>query len=225
MGVAYDATSNVQWGTLLTSRTVTITSMATGAWCYCAIWLSADQSATNAITLTGWTRVSEANDATNNWHYGLFRRLKIAGDTTFTASWSVGAHGDIGVVSYSGVDTTTPNESGSFHAHAGTGTSFASSAITPTSVDRWGVAFTFIGSTSDSLTATPDAALTERVDITQSSGDTSLEIADSNGIVTVAAHTYTQVASGATLAGGGVYALFLIPSLDDNPLGFLPVGF
>lgn len=198
-----------------TSATVDITSAATGAWVYFCGGLSATQT---GVTFTGWTQVLEGDESTFS-HYLVYRRLKQAGDTTFTISWPTSARLVGNWESYTGLDGTTPDELAAFTAHT-TGATFPTSSLTPNGTGRWALAFSYARDSTlstdlpDGTTWTPDAALTERTDAANAAAGTavwmSIETADSNGTVTQAAHSYTATAAH-TESHGGAVLLYLVP--------------
>lgn len=206
-----------------TSATVDITTAATGAWVYFSGCLSANQT---GVTFTGWTQVLEGDESTFS-HYLVYRRLKQAGDTTFTISWPTSARLVGNWESYTGLDGTTPDELAAFTAHT-TGTTFPTSSLTPNGTGRWALAFSYARDSTlatdlpDGTTWTPDAALTERTDAANAAAGTavwmSIETADSNGTVTQAAHSYTATAAHTETHGGAVL-LFLNPPAGVNVTG------
>lgn len=219
MAIAYNTSSNVTWLSNATTKNVDISAMATGSVCYCLIQLTATQaSPTTAITFTGWTRISE-NDFGVSRHYGWFYRVKVGGDTTFAASWPTTTLGTILVGSYTGVDTSSPHEGAIYLEHTANNANFVSGSVTPTQADRWITMFAFKPQGGTTSTFTPDAAMTERADVANGGGsgaNVTTQLADTNGAVTAAAHTYTSVSSNATQRGG-VVALALNPAAASTP--------
>jgi hypothetical protein len=205
MAIAFDSSGSTV-GNGVTTLTVDITSAATGAWCYCYIQVGAPQT---AVTFTGWTNKVDADDSTFD-HYSIWRRQKQSGDTTFAPSWPTSEGSAAGWVSYTGLDGTTPDEQFASVAHTSTA-NFVTPTATPSTATTWALTFSGARSTVASYTYTPDAALTERIDACNTSNRWSgIELADSNGTVTQAAHTYTAVCS-ASMSHGATAILFLVP--------------
>jgi hypothetical protein len=185
------------------------------------------QSAT--FTATGFTQLFAAGPATT-LTCGLFYRRKLAGDTTFT--WTVGsAKGVHAWVSYTGLDSTTPYQftdaATNFLAKTVASTNVATPSVVNAAATAWALAlFASRSSTSANkvITFTPDAALTERTDQNNSAATsgiwTGVEIADSNGAVSAAAHSYTAVASFSETNGGG--ALIYLNAAAAAPPAAIP---
>ena len=213
MAIAPDSSGSTAVTVAATSAVVNITSAATGAWCYawCAL-----ASAPGSITATGWTPVQAAAEGANAG-YAILRRLKQAGDTTFTFSFS-SAKGIIGWVSYTGVNTVTPDEASAIATNGVTGrTVVPTPTATPLGTGRWAVAFFAVRTTNSAnklISWTPGAGITERVDANNNAAATSPwlgeEIADTNGTVTVAAQSYTAT-HNASESHDGSAILFLVP--------------
>ncbi|HEV2260268.1 MAG TPA: hypothetical protein VGS06_44750, partial [Streptosporangiaceae bacterium] len=222
MAIALDSSGTTKVTAGATSATLDITSAAVGATVYAGLFLGATQTST---TLTGWTSRVEADESTAT-HYAVYRRVKQSGDTTFTWSWVTSTHGVIEWASYTGGDQSTFDELAQAQLHT-TGTSFATPSLTPNGAGRWSLAFTYARDTTssadlpDGSTWTPDAALTERLDASTAAGSSpwiSAELADSNGTVTVAAHSYTATCATAESHGAAIL-LFLIPASSAGVAG------
>lgn len=217
MAIAHDTTGTaIKQTASATSATVDITSAATGAWVYFFGCLGANQT---GVTFTGWTQVLEADESTFT-HYFVFRRLKQAGDTTFSVSWPTSARLVGNWESYTGLNASTPDELAAATLHT-TGTSFATPSLTPSAANRWALALSYARDSTastdlpDGSSWTPDAALTERTDAANAAAGTavwlSVETADSAGAVTAAAHSYTATCVH-TESHGAAILLFLIPA-------------
>jgi len=217
VAIAFDTTGNLPTTTGATSASIDITSAATGAWVY--LWV-AMPSATSAASGTGWTAVASSLDASATpVAYTVLRRLKQAGDTTFTISWTTTGKGVLVWASWTGVDGTTPDEGASVANNSTTSrTAVPTPSATPTAGNRWAVGF-FSARTSTAgnkpITWTPDAATAERADVDNdlaaSAAWDGTEIADTNGAVTQAAHSYTATHNAAESHDGSAI-LFLIPA-------------
>lgn len=202
-----------------TSALIDITTAPTGDWVYALVALGTGET---AVTATGWTILSDANEGSSS-HYALLRRKKIAGDTTLTVSWPTSTKGTIGWVSYSGLHATAPDEGMAVTLHTAAGTSYPTPSVTPTAATRWAVTFTYSRSTTLANAAiawTPAAGLTERLDANNAAAAATpwagLQIADSAGTVTAAVHTYSAVQAFSE-AHGAAILLYLIPPTPPVP--------
>src|SRR5690242_11512980 len=179
---------------------VDITTAADNAWVY--VWFALGLNTASAVSATGWSdpsNVCNANDGTSA-RYALLRRQKQSGDTTFTFSWGgTSTKGVAQWVSYTGLDNTTPDELANLTVRGASGhTTVPTASITPNAADRW-IAVFFAVRTSTSgnkaISWTPDAATVERADTNNSAAASAawmgIEAADTNGVVTQAAHSYT----------------------------------
>jgi hypothetical protein len=217
--IAPDTTGSTVMTVGATTANVDITAAAVGAWCYAWVALG---SASGTVTATGWQDVSAVinSDDTTLAHYALLRRQKQSGDTTFAFNWTSSAKGVLTWASWTGLDGTTPDEGAVLAINATTSrTAVPTTAATPTAADRWAATF-FAVRTSNSLNKpiswTPDAATVERIDIDNNAAGSAawmgVEIADSNGVVTQASHSYTAVHAPAAESHDASVLLFLIPS-------------
>lgn len=195
------------------SQVIDVTAAPEGDWIYAFVVLDTNQT---AVTMTGWTLRKEGDESTFT-HYAVFRRKKLATDTTFTVSWPTSAKGEIGLIAYNGLDAITPDELVAANLHTA-GTGYATPTLTPNNTTRWAAAFSWSRTSTSgnkAITWTPDAGMTERLDLNNSASPstspwTGIQIADTNGAVTLAAHTYTAVQAFTETHGGSVM-LFLIP--------------
>lgn len=206
---------NVAGATAL-SGTVDISGATTGE----VVFVSGliEDTLTAPVTLPGgWTLVtggegSQGASGGSGSHSFVAWRVKQAGDTTFTFSWGVASKYQLIPFSYPGVDTTTPVDVCAYAAATASGTA-VSASITPAAANRWAVGMFGKRGTTAAMAFTPDAALTERADVsTTASRYMALELADSNGPVTQAAHSYTATVTGSTASHGGVLLMALIPA-------------
>jgi hypothetical protein len=224
MAIALDAVGGGAVTTAGTTFNVDITAAATGADCF--VWIARGlQSAT--FTLTGWTQILVGGPA-STLTCGLFYRRKVAGDTTFTCTTG-SAKGCHAWVSYTGLHASTPYQiatlAANFLAKSAASVNVSTPAVTNSDATAWALGF-FASRTSTSgnkvITFTPDAALTERKDQNNSGASSSIwtggEIADSNGAVTAASHSYTAVASFSETYGGGAL-LYLNPASGSTAVG------
>lgn len=221
MPIAPDSSGSTAVTTGVTSATLDITAAAAGAWCYAWVAVGSSNAGSPSVAATGWTIPAgmAAADSTTA-EYAVLRRLKIAGDTTFTVTWTTSAHAEIAWASWTGADPVTPDESGAIAVNGATSrTAVPTPSATPGDVNRWAVGF-FAARTSTSanksITWTPDAAQTERVDANNSAAASSVwlgnEIADTAAAVTQAAHSYTATHAPAAESHDGSAILFLIPA-------------
>jgi hypothetical protein len=217
VAIALDSSGSTLITTSVSTANVDITTAATGATCYALLALGVSQASN--VTWTGWTSVLEGNEGTAT-HYALYRRVKVAGDTTFAVSWPTATKGTLGWASYTGGDQTTFDELAAATLHTSAGTTYPTPSLTPTGSGRWALTGTWSRSTTtanQTESYTPDAALTERVDVNNGTNPwVPLELADSNGTVTVAAHSYTATmtttGSSASESHGGALLVYLIPA-------------
>jgi len=217
VAIAADSSGSTLIATSVTTANADITAAAAGAWCYALLALGVSQA--GAVTWTGWTQVLEGDEGTAT-HYALYRRQKIAGDTTFAVTWGTATRGDIGWASFAGADGTTPDELAAATLHTASGTAYPTPSLTPGGTGRWAATFTWSRSTTSANQTesyTPDAALTERVDVNDGANPwVPLEVADSNGTVTAAAHSYTATmtttGASALASHGGAILLFIVPA-------------
>jgi hypothetical protein len=207
-----------------TSTTVDISGATTGEWVFVAIGIADSQ--TSAPTATaGWTitgQVQEGASGSASSCLTVFQRKKVAGDTTFLFTWPTNRKYEAVVISWPGLDPTTPVESVATLAHSAASASYVTSTVTPTSTDRWIAQFSFARGTTALETFTADAAMTERVDANHG-GTTpfaAIQVADTNANVTAAGHTYTATCSQAD-PNGSVIAFALIPE-SSSPTPFTP---
>jgi hypothetical protein len=216
-----DTTGSTAITTAATSAVVDITAAAVGATVYA--WVDLGVNTAAAVTATGWTSVLNAIEGTSA-RYALMRRRKTVGDTTFTFNWTTSTKGVIGWSSYRGVDATTPDENATLATNGSTSrTAVPTSSVSPTSTGRWaltcyGVRTTTVG--NKPITWTPDAALVERLDVDNNAAGSSpwcgIQIADSNGTVTNAAHSYTATHNAAESHDGSAI-IYLIPQAVEGP--------
>ena len=223
MAIAPDTTGNTPVTAGATSASVDITAAAVGAVCYCWCAIS-----TGTTTQTGvpsnasWTTVQSAQTAagTSGETFALYRRVKQSGDTTFSFSWTTSGKGIFAWASYTGVDTSTPDEqSTAVQLNDTTArTAVPGPSATPTAANRWALACFGVRTTNSAnkpISWTPDAATTERADADNNAAGSApwlgAEIADSNGAVTQAAHSYTATHNASESHDGSIL-LFLIPA-------------
>lgn len=226
MSIAFDSSGSTLQNTSTTTIVVDITSAAVGSMCYMAWGQRTGSTQSTVSGMTGWTQIlapSHDGVATGTSSgIAVFSRLKQSGDSTFTLSYTVAGRSVAVWSSYTGVSSTTPNSTPNYLAHTASSASVATNSITNAFTNAWALTFFCIASSTATRTFTPDAALTERVDTgdTTTSDATSIEIADSNGVVTAAAHSYTATASAAESHGGGVL-FYLNPFVSTNHGGFM----
>ncbi len=223
MGIAPDTAGNTPVTAGATSASVDITAAAVGAVVYC--WASISTSSTTQTGVpgnAGWAALQSAQTAagTSGATYALSRRVKQSGDTTFSFTWTTSGKGIFAWASYTGVDTGTPDEqSTAVQLNDTTArTAVPGPSATPTAGSRWALACFGVRTTTAGnkpISWTPDAATTERADADNNAAASAAwlgaEIADSNGAVTQAAHSYTATHNASESHDGSVL-LFLIPA-------------
>lgn len=200
----------VQAGTSAGTNTTTVTLDYSGAPVGEVVWciLTLSDTTTTIATPTGWTAYQQGDQT--RAHIAVFWRVKVAGDTSVTVTWATSARTQGLCISWPGVDKTTPAEGWGFYPRSTTGSSFPVTA-TSTQADRVAVMVSVARGTAANNVWTPDPALTERLDIVNStSAFLSLEIADSGTAAPAGSTTYTSNSS--TLNNNGLAAVFfLIP--------------
>jgi hypothetical protein len=210
--IQFDTSSSSAWTTTTTSRTVNTAPFATGSLMlvFGMLWAAPGD---NTTTMTGWTRDIDHDDAILDMHVVLFHRVKQAGDTTFTMNLGASiASGELVIVSYTGQHPSAPVEGAAANDHTTTSTSFVSPTATPGGPGRWVVVAPAPNSaTTTPRTITPDSELTERAEQGETLHGTNLEVADSAGPVTVAAHSYTGVANGTVSNDSATMLVFVVP--------------
>ena len=211
MAIAADS-SGSSTGNSVSTLTVDITSAAVGAQCYCFIFIGVNQGGN--ITFTGWTQIAEGDEGTST-HSAFYRRLKQSGDTTFSPSWATAEGSSAVWRSYTGVDTTTPDQQGTFLTHTVSATTFITPSITPTTATTWavgcaGARSTTSGNQPESFTF--DAGIPNGTQTTNTSNRwATAGISDSGAAVTQAAHSYTFTLNHAE-THGGMMGVFLNPA-------------
>jgi hypothetical protein len=214
--IAFDSSGSTSMTAGATSSSINISSAAVGADCYA--WIALGPAPSGTVTITGWTDVVTQVDDGTSVHYALLHRTKQSGDTSFTVSWTNSAKGTLSWASWTGLDTTTPHEGASLTTNGSTSrTAVPTPSATPTAANRWAAGF-FSARTSTPankpITWTPDAALTERIDVDNNLAGSAPwignEIADSNTAVTQTSHSYTGTHNAAESHDGSAI-LFLIP--------------
>lgn len=198
-----------------TSCVINISSAPEGEAVFAAICLS-DSQASAPTAPAGWSAVinnSEGVTGGSSSRTMLFSRVKQPGDTTFTFSWPTTTQVAALPFCYPGADTSVTFESAGYLAHT-SGTAYASPTVTPADVGRTVVMLTHSrGTTSPGPSPfTPDPATVERADFQSPSNPWSgLELADTDGAVSVAGHTYTSQ-SAQPSGHGSVIVFALIPA-------------
>lgn len=167
---------------------------------------NATATAPTINTLAGWTRLDSApvDGTAPQLTGGIFTRFRQPGDTSSPVwTFSGGSNFVAGVVSYPGVDPTTPITGFIFDAYTGTNTAKSTTSIT--TAGGWLVTG-FADRNGGTYTALAD---TVRATITHSSGP-SLVIQDSNG--NVAAGPQVRTATGPSTSVGLSFAIGLNPA-------------
>jgi len=207
-----------------TSTSVDISGATDDEWVFVAIGI-ADSQASAPTAPDGWTitgQVQEGPSGGSSSCFTVYQRKKVTGDTTFVFSWPTTRKFEAVVLSWPGLDPTTPVESVATLAHSAASVSYVTGTVTPTSTDRWIAQFSCARGTTALETFTPDGAMTERIDANH--GGTSpfiaIEVTDTNANVTAAGHTYTATCSQAD-PNGSTIAFALIPE-SSTPVPFTP---
>lgn len=216
MAIAFDTSGSTVLTSGVTTLNVDITTAATGAWCY--VWIDLP-TATTVPTNASWTQLVTTVDTVLTIQYVVCRRQKQAGDTTFAFTWTTAAKGVAAWASYTGLNSSTPDEGAAITFNGSTArTAVPTPSATPTSNDRWAVGFFGVRtstSTNKPITWTPDAAQTERIDIDNNAAASAawsgVEIADTASAVTQASHSYTATHNFSEGHDGSAI-LFLIPA-------------
>lgn len=217
MAVTLDTTGSTLITVGATSASVDITTAATGATCYALLGLGINQP--GDVTWTGWTKLLEGDEGTST-HYAFYKRVKVAGDTTFTVSWGTSTKGTVGWASYTGQDASNPDENAAVTVHTASSTGYDSGTATPAGKGRTALMACFARSTTSANqpeTWTASAELTERLDTVNAANPwIPLHIADSNGPVDQISHLYTAILSSGESHGAGVL-IYLVPAAPVGP--------
>jgi hypothetical protein len=216
VAIALDTSSTGLSDTTVTSASVNISAAATGAQVFWCLELTVSTSNNLATPPTGWTLVAE-DHTSGNIVYAIYTRTKQGGDTSYSATWTTLSRYLTSWVSYTGVDPTTPNETAAKAYGTTTVATVATGTATPAAAGRWALAFHMNRNTTGANTFTPDAALTERRDDGGAVNPwSSMEIADSNGIVTVASHSYTATGTQSSASRPGVLIYLIAAPLSAS---------
>lgn len=153
------------------------------------------QDQTTITPPTGWTLVHNAADTTNNPHTQMYVWSRVAGPsepTTYTFSWDVSSGAVVGIVAYSGVDTTTPiaTDEQAIDVDLTTSSTTHSTPSITTAGARW-IVSAFADTSSSTWTGTD----TERLDLARPGGAASLFIQDTNAAVDAGTYSKTGTAS------------------------------
>lgn len=204
-----------------TSVTLDFTQATVGEQMFAFVGLSDVQAATPTAP-SGWTILLQGGEGTTGAASSrliCYTRRKQVGDTTQTFSWGTACGYAAVGAQYPGLDPNNPTEGAVYLAHS-SGTTYPTGTVTPTAANRWIVSCYYDRNTTSTGSWTPDAAQVERIDFVSAANPWSvMEIADTNGPVTKAAHTYT--ASSITSSHGGSIAFAIIPS-TASPAATLP---
>lgn len=200
-----------------TTASPDITAAAVGAWVY--LWVALGNSLGGAVTGTGWTTVVEGDEGAA-CHYAVLKHQKAVGETTMPVAFNgVSSKGTLQWVSYINVDPRIQDECATLAVNGATS---RTAVPTPTAValgpNR--IALTFYANRTTTvgnkpITWTPDAALTELVDVDNNAAGSSpwvgTESAASAAAVTQGSHSYTATHAPAAESHDGSVILFLVP--------------
>jgi hypothetical protein len=198
-----------------TSVTMDITFATVGEWAFVAI-IIADSQASAPTAPSGWTITGQGQEGPSGSASScltVYQRRKQAGDTTFLFTWPTTRKFEAITWSWPGLDPATPVEGATYLAHSASSTSYATNTVTPTRSDRWIAMVAGSRGTTSLQTWTPDAAMTERIDVNHG-GTTPFDaicLGDTNAVVSAAGHSYTAVQSVSD-PNGGTIAFALIPA-------------
>lgn len=214
MAIAFDNTGSVTSDSA-TALTVDITAATVGAYCYCFTQVSTSNK--NGFTMTGWQQLCDINEGTAS-HFGLYRRVKQSGDTTFSVSWQNIGSGSACWSSYTGLNPTYPEEGFRSALHTASSASYTTASITPADATRWALCGVGSRSTTSAETWTaPGTQIIRSQTVNTVTAWSPAAIADSNGAITLSQHNYTFTLSAAEAHGGAVICL-LIPATSANPV-------
>ncbi len=214
MAIAFDNTGSA-FTNAAASLAIDITAAAVGAFVYAYFQIGGSEL--NGVTLPGWNKLVDLNEPNSGSHFALFRRTKVSGDTTFTATFQSSQSAVAVWSSYTGLNAAYPEEGFQGAAQQSTTSSYTTPTGTPLDNTRWALCAVGARSTTSAETWTAPAALTLRVQAvnTASRWDPAC-IADSNGTVAASAQSYTFTLSASEAHGGKVLG-FLIPASAANP--------
>lgn len=166
-------------------------------------WLGFGIVPSSVSGMTGWTAFSWSpqTDGTNNAQYAYWK-LAGSSETNPSVTWSTTAKGVFTCVAYRGADQTTPIIASDGRIRTTSTTDVVTANLANPDATAWAVMISATRSSTSgnkAIAYTPDAALTERNDTNNSAAGSSpwvgVQVADSNGAVTAAAHLYTAVAN------------------------------
>jgi hypothetical protein len=213
VAIAFDSTGSSTTNAA-TSLSVDITAASTGAFCY--VYIQVGTTEPLGFTMTGWQQLNDIQEGVSS-HFGLYRRVKQGGDTTFTASWVNSSSATACWSSYTGLNATYPEEGFRSATHTAGSATYTTASVTPADNTRW--ALCGIGARSVTAAETWTAPGTQTIR-SQAVGTATpwspALIADSNGAVTATQHNYAFTLSASESHGGAVICL-LIPSTSANP--------
>lgn len=199
-------------GSNATTVTLDITAAPTGE----VVWIfgTVGDSQTAAMTApSGWTILGQQSEGTSGGSSSrtiIMWKVKATTDTTvIIPTWPVTTKPQFVAMCWPGVDPTTPAEGLTWLAHT-SGASYDTGTATPTAANRVAVGvFSSRGTTA--TVAWSNSTLTQRIGVIDTASVfVGLSVADSNGAVTQASHTYT--ATGQTASHGLGAVLYLIPA-------------
>lgn len=207
------ANSTVDTSLTVTLPTTRLDSSPVAVGDYTLVFVGGVNSTGTAPTITppaGWTQVgtSPVDGTSPQLTGGLYSRFRQAGDTNSPVwTFSTGANMVYGVVSYPGVDPTTPYTGFSIDAYAGTTTAKTTASVSTTG--GW-VVSGFLDRNGGVYTALAD---TLRVTSTHTSSS-SMVIQDSNG--NVATGSQTRTATGPATSVGLSFIIGLNPAASGG---------
>jgi hypothetical protein len=203
-------------GASATSATVDVSGATNGEVCFIFGYLTDAQ--TTDITHGSWNILSQTTEGTSGGSSSrqiILWKVKSSGDTTVTINWSVSTKFQFVPISWPGVHGTGPTEGLSWLTHT-SGTSYVTGTATPTDTNRWAVGIFGARGSTAVVPWTFDAALTERVNVTNTNSPfDGFGVADSGAPVTAASHTYTSTGQSASHGISGL--LYLVPGSSTPP--------
>jgi hypothetical protein len=209
MAIAYGWSDTAEASSAnVSSLQIDITGADPDEWVYCFF----TKTKSGSTTLNGWDLVLQG-DQNTNYHYALYRRLKVSDDTTFNITWSTSARALAVLIQWTGMDPIDPDEEAVAQFHT-SGDTWTTDSATPSTATTWAATFTSFRTTNadDNSPSWTTSGLTQRVDTDTSAGSSPWVVAlvaDTNATVSEASHDYAHVADIGNSTGVSVL-LYLI---------------
>ena len=173
-----------------TAMTIDISSAPVGSHVF--VWaLSGSNS--NTITATGWSIEQNRSAGVGAMKCMLLYRQKQSGDTTFSTPWGTSSSWIHSWVAYSGIKSFSTEAV--FLSKNTAGAELPTNSISYQS-GTWAIGFFASIQTVNTVTWTPDAAMTERVDAVRSTSSfMAMNITDTNGPVNASSKSFLSTSS------------------------------